>query len=144
VGLISAAENAFMGLQQSVYVRTDGRLGHRMIGVPTMLLRTKGRRTGQIRTAALVYARDGEELVLVASNHGYDRPPGWYFNIEADPRVEAQVGRSRWSGTARVVGPEDPDYPRLWRLVNDNNHHRYEAYQTKTSRPISLIVVKPA
>jgi deazaflavin-dependent oxidoreductase (nitroreductase family) len=144
MGLITAAENAFMGLQQSLYVRTDGRVGHRMIGVSTMLLRTKGRRSGRIRIAALVYARDGDSLVVVASNHGYDRPPAWYFNVQDDPEVEAQVGRSHWKGTARTVETGDADYARLWVLVNRNNHRRYDAYQAMTSRPIPLIVVSPA
>jgi|SRR5271166_1337577 len=131
-------------LHQRLYERSDGRIGHRMIGVPCLLLRTTGRKTGQTRTSALVYARDGADYVLVASNGGADRPPGWLFNIEAKPAVEIQVGRTRSAATARAVAADDPDYPRLWKLVNDNNHHRYEGYQAKTERKIPLAVITPA
>lgn len=133
-----------LSVHQRVYERTDGRIGHRMIGVPCLLLRTTGRRTGDTRTAALVYARDGQDYVLVASNGGSDRPPGWIFNIEAKPAVEIQVGRERSSATARIVSSDDSSYPRLWKLVNDGNHGRYNVYQLKTKRPIPLVVVTPA
>lgn len=132
-----------LSLHQRLYERTDGRIGHRMIGVPSLLLRTTGRRTGQPRTSALVYARDGEDYVLVASNGGSDRPPGWLFNVEARPGVEIQVGRTRSAATARVVSAGDESYPRLWKLVNDRNHGRYDRYQVKTERRIPLVVVTP-
>jgi deazaflavin-dependent oxidoreductase (nitroreductase family) len=114
-----------------------------MIGVPTLLLRTTGRRTGTQRINALVYAKDGNAYVLVASNGGQDRPPGWFFNVQAKPEVEVQVAQKKLVGTARVLQPGDEDYERLWRLVNDNNHDRYDGYQSKTTRPIPLIVVSP-
>ena len=60
-----------------LYERTDGRVGHNMIGVPTLLLRTTGRKSGATRTNALVYARDGDAYLLVASNGGSDRNPAW-------------------------------------------------------------------
>src|ERR1022692_1687477 len=133
-----------LSLHQRLYERTDGRVGHRLIGVPSLLLRTTGRRTGGIRTSALVYARDGGDYVLVPSNGGADRPPGWLFNIEAKPDVEIQVGRTRSAATARVVSAGDAGYPRLWKLVNDRNHGRYDGYQAKTSRKIPLVVVTPS
>ena len=74
MGLLSRAERGFMRLHEAIYIRTDGRVGRRMIGVPTLLLRTTGRRSGLPRTVALVYAEDGDCYVLVASNHGWDRP----------------------------------------------------------------------
>ena len=88
--------------------------------------------------------RDDQGYVLVASNGGPDRPPGWLFNIEASPAVEIQVGRNRSRATARVVTADDPVYPRLWKLVNDRNHGRYDRYQTRTSRPIPLAVITPS
>lgn len=130
-----------LSLHQLLYERTDGRIGHQLIGVPTLLLRTTGRRTGQQRTSALVYARDGKDYVLVASNGGSDRPPAWLFNIEAKPSVEIQVGRKRSPATARVVTADDASYPRLWKLVNDHNFGRYDRYQGKTTRRIPLVVV---
>jgi F420H(2)-dependent quinone reductase len=84
-----------------LYKRTDGRIGHRTIGVPSLLLRSTGRRSGATRTNALVYARDGEDYLVVASNGGADRPPAWIHNVGADPKVEIQVGRERRGATAR-------------------------------------------
>lgn len=131
-------------MHQSIYERTDGRIGHRLIGVPSALLRTTGRRSGKVRTSALVYVRDGGDYLLVASNGGSDRPPGWLYNIGAKPAVELQVGRNRLAGTARVVNADDPGYLRLWKLVNDANHGRYRGYQTKTERKIPVVAVTPA
>jgi deazaflavin-dependent oxidoreductase (nitroreductase family) len=131
----------FLTLHQRLYERTGGRVAHRLIGVPSALLRTTGRRTGTSRTSALVYARDGADYLVVASNGGSDRPPGWLFNIEAKPDVELQVGRQRFAATARVVGGGDPEYPRLWEIVNANNHGRYRRYQARTTREIPVVVI---
>lgn len=133
-----------LSLHQRLYERTDGRIGHKMIGVPVLLLRTTGRRSGQARTSALVYARDGSRYVVVASNGGANRPPGWLYNVEAKPGVEIQVGRQRSAATAQVITADDADYPRLWTLVNERNHGRYNGYQAKTSRKIPLVAVTPA
>jgi deazaflavin-dependent oxidoreductase (nitroreductase family) len=137
-------QGSLLKFHQRVYERSGGRLGHRMIGVPTLLLRTTGRRSGAQRTNALVYAKDGSDYVVVASNGGADQPPGWYFNLQADPAVEVQLGTRRSRGTAKLLVPGDEDYDRLWRLVNENNHNRYDAYQANTKRPIPLIVVSPS
>lgn len=133
-----------LSLHQWLYSKTGGRVGHRLIGVPSLLLRTTGRKSAAIRTSALVYAKDGDSYLLVASNGGSDRPPGWLFNIQADPKVEIQVGRWATPATARVVNAADPEYPRLWKAVNDNNHGRYDGYQAKTSRAIPVVAVTPA
>jgi F420H(2)-dependent quinone reductase len=130
-------------IHEQIYKRTDGRLGHHMIGVPTLLLATTGRRSGARRTNALVYARDGDDYLLVASNGGADTPPAWLHNLRANPDVEVQVARERRKGKARAVEPGDPDYARLWKIVNDNNRDRYTAYQQKTSRAIPVVVVTP-
>jgi F420H(2)-dependent quinone reductase len=133
-----------LSVHQWLYSRSGGRIGHRLIGVPSLLLRTTGRKSGMFRTSALVYARDGDSYLLVASNGGADQPPGWLFNIQAQPKVEIRVGTVTMSATAAVVNAGDPGYPRLWEAVNDNNHGRYDRYQAKTSRPIPVVVVTPA
>jgi deazaflavin-dependent oxidoreductase (nitroreductase family) len=128
-------------LHEGLYKGTDGRIGHRMIGVPTLLLRTMGRRSRVTRTNALVYARDGADYLVVASNGGADQAPAWLHNLRAKPEVEIQIGRERHKATSRVVGPSDPDYERLWKIVNENNRDRYSAYQEQTSRAIPIVVV---
>jgi deazaflavin-dependent oxidoreductase (nitroreductase family) len=130
-------------VHERIYVATDGRIGHRLLGVPTLLLRTTGRRSGATRTNGLVYANDGEDLLVVASKGGADQPPAWLLNLEANPEVEIQIGRKRQKAASRVVGPSDPDYQRLWKIVNENNGDRYTAYQEATSRPIPVVVISP-
>ena len=130
-------------IHEALYKRSDGLIGHRMIGVPTLLLRSTGRRSGATRTNGLVYARDGEDYLVVASNGGADRHPAWLHNIKANPEVEIQVGRQRQPGTARVIGRSDPNYERVWKIVNENNRDRYTAYQEQTSREIPVVAIAP-
>ncbi|MHC9294112.1 nitroreductase family deazaflavin-dependent oxidoreductase [Mycobacterium sp. LTG2003] len=127
-----------------IYQKTGGRIGHRMPGVPpSLLLHTTGAKTGQARINTLSYARDGENYLVVASMGGAPRSPGWYHNLKANPNIEINVGTKRLKVTANPILPDDPDYARLWRIVNENNSHRYEAYQKKTSRPIPIVVLTP-
>ncbi len=112
-----------------------------MLLIPSLLLHTVGAKTGQARTAALTYARDGDDYLIVASKGGDPRAPGWYHNLRKHPDVEIHVGPRRLAVTARAVLPDDPDYPRLWQIVNKNNGNRYTAYQQKTSRPIPVVVL---
>jgi deazaflavin-dependent oxidoreductase (nitroreductase family) len=128
-------------VHEQIYIRSDGRVGHGMIGVPCLLLRSTGRRSGQTRTNGLVYARDGDDYLVVASNGGADKAPAWLHNVRAHPDVEIQVGRERTPGTAREVTKADPDYERLWRIVNENNRDRYDAYQRKTDRAIPIVAI---
>jgi deazaflavin-dependent oxidoreductase (nitroreductase family) len=131
-------------VHEKIYVRTDGRVGHKMIGVPTLLLRTTGRRSGATRTNGLVYARDGADYLVVASKGGADTAPAWLHNLRADPSVEIQIGRDRQQATAREIGQSDPDFERVWKIVNDNNKDRYRAYQEKTSRRIPVVALTPS
>jgi deazaflavin-dependent oxidoreductase (nitroreductase family) len=131
-------------VHEKVYKGTDGRIGHKILGVPSLLLRTTGRRSGATRTNGLVYAQDGEDYLVVASNGGADKAPAWLYNLKANPDVQVQLGRERREGTAAVVEPSDPSYDRLWKIVNENNGDRYTAYQKLTDRPIPVIAITPA
>jgi deazaflavin-dependent oxidoreductase (nitroreductase family) len=130
-------------VHEKLYKATDGRVGHGMIGVPTLLLRTTGRKSGATRTNALVYALDGDDYLVVPSNGGAPKNPAWLHNVRANPEVEIQIGRERQPATARVVEPSDPAYARLWQIVNENNKDRYTAYQEMTSRPIRVVALTP-
>jgi F420H(2)-dependent quinone reductase len=136
-------QRSIFRIHQVVYERSGGRVGHGLIGVPSLMLRTTGRRSGRTRTSTLVYARDGDAFVVVASNGGLDAEPAWLLNIRADPRTSVQVGRRRAPATARVVERGDPDHARLWTLVNGVNHGRYDGYQSRTDRPIALVSIVP-
>ena len=131
-------------LHDAVYRKTNGWVGHRaLMGIPSLLLHTVGAKTGKPRSTALTYARDGDDYLIVASKGGDPRAPGWYHNLKANPEVEVNVGPKRFAVTARPVLPGDPDYARLWQIVNDNNSNRYNTYQQLTSRPIPVIVLRP-
>ncbi|OQS16806.1 nitroreductase family deazaflavin-dependent oxidoreductase [Nocardia donostiensis] len=129
---------------QWVYERSGGLVGHRLLfGNPTLLLRTVGRKTGQRRTSALTYARDGGDYLVTASNGGSLRPPGWLANLKAEPKCEIQVGRRTVPVIARATLPGDPDYSRRWNLVDEVNRGRYSEYQKRTKRPIAVVVLTP-
>lgn len=131
-------------LHDLLYQKTNGLLGHRIPGMPNrLLLHTVGAKTGQPRINTLSYARDGKDYLVVASMGGAPRSPGWYHNLKAHPDVEINVGTTRLAVTARPILPDDPDYARLWQLVNRNNANRYEAYQKKTTRPIPIVALTP-
>ncbi|MGH3560400.1 MAG: nitroreductase family deazaflavin-dependent oxidoreductase [Mycobacterium sp.] len=132
-------------VHDTIYQRTNGRIGHRIPGVPpSLLLHTIGAKTGKPRTTSLSYASDGNAYLIVASKGGDPRSPGWYHNLKADRNVEINVGPKRFGVSARPVLPDDPDYARLWQIVNKNNANRYRAYQSRTSRPIPVIVLTPS
>ncbi len=135
---------AFVRVHDRLYQGTNGWIGHRIPGAPnSLLLHTVGAKTGIQRTASLSYARDGQDYLVVASKGGDDHAPGWYHNLKAAPRVEINVGRRRFPVTATAVLPSDPDYARLWKIVNDNNGDRYNGYQALTKRPIPVVRLTP-
>ena len=129
-----------LSIYQWLYEKTDGRFTW-LGGLPVLLLRTIGRKSGQERTAALVYLRDGDDLVIVASNGGSDTPPHWLLNIQQQPQVGVQIGRQRMRMRARVAARDERE--RLWPLVNRNNSNRYDGYQAKTPRQIPLVILSP-
>ena len=135
----------FGKLHLRVYA-VNGTLGRRFAWIPCLVLTTTGRKSRQRRDSVLVYADlidgDGARRVVVASNGGSDHPPGWLFNVQADPAVHVQAGDDRYDAIARVVSEGDADFTRLWTLVNGINGNRYDAYQAKTSRPIALVVLE--
>lgn len=142
--LSDLAVTAFVRVHDRVYQGTRGWIGHRIPCAPnSLLLHTTGAKTGLPRTSSLSYARDGSgqdvAYLVVASNGGDPRAPGWYHNLKANPHVDINLGRRRLAVTAVPVLPNDPDYDRLWRIVNANNGSRYTAYQAKTRRPIPVV-----
>jgi deazaflavin-dependent oxidoreductase (nitroreductase family) len=128
----------FLYVHQWLFEATDGRISW-LGGLPVLLLRTVGRKTGMARTAALVYLQDGKDLVVVASNGGSYRAPAWLGNLQKTPTVGVQVGRERRQMRARVADPAER--ARLWPLVNRLNAGRYDAYQVRTEREIPLVIL---
>lgn len=121
------------------YVESDGRDGHRWNGVPTLLLTTRGRKSGKLRRTALIYGQDDDRYVVVASYGGSPEHPLWYRNLSADPNVWVQVGSDRFAARARTATPEEK--PRLWKQMA-SIWPDYDNYQAKTSRDIPVVVLE--
>jgi len=128
-------------VHQWLYEATDGRVGATLGGRPMLLLRTVGRRTSEPRTAALLYVREGKSYVVIASKGGAPQHPGWFHNLVAEPNVEVQVGRERVAVRARVA--EGEERARLWARADDVNQGQYAIYQSRTRRPIPVVVLEP-
>ena len=121
------------------YVETDGREGQLWRGVNTLLLTTRGRKSGKRRRTALIYGEDGDRLVLVASRGGHKNHPAWYLNLVENPEVEVQVGADKFSARARTASPEEK--ARLWPLMT-SIWPAYDDYQARTEREIPVVVLE--
>jgi deazaflavin-dependent oxidoreductase (nitroreductase family) len=140
--LVEKVAYQFMRVHNTVYQRTNGWIGHRLTGLPSLLLHTVGAKTGKPRTTSLTYARDGDDYLIVASNGGAPRSPGWFHNLKANPNVEINVGPKRFTVTAEPVLPGDEDRDRLWAIVTKYNK-AYDQYQKRTRRPIPIVRLTP-
>jgi deazaflavin-dependent oxidoreductase (nitroreductase family) len=127
-------------LHVALYRLTRGRIGGRAFGAPVLLLTTRGRKTGKLRTTPLLYLEDGDRLVVVASKGGAPRHPAWFLNLAADPEVTVERGRERLAMRAREA--DDDERARYWPQVVAM-YPGYEKYQQKTSRRIPLVVLEP-
>src|SRR5579864_4057497 len=80
-------------LTQLAFRLSGGRLGGRQGRYDILLLTTTGRKTGEPRTHALLFIRDGARYVVCASNFGAPYDPAWYRNLRAQPAAVARVRR---------------------------------------------------
>jgi deazaflavin-dependent oxidoreductase (nitroreductase family) len=132
-----------MGAHTALYRATGGRLGHKIPGVPgkMLLLDHKGAKSGTRRTSPLLYFRDGEDLVIVASKGGFPKHPAWYHNLKANPDTTVQVASHQIPVRARVATPEERE--RLWTMAV-KAYHGYEDYAARSKgREIPLVVLEP-
>lgn len=139
--LVELVFGPLLTVHQWLYEQSDGRIGASLGGRPMLLLRTVGRRSGEPRTAALLYVRDGDAYVVIASKGGAPHHPGWFHNLTAQPDVEIQVGRERMPVHARIAKGEERS--RLWARADEINQGQYAAYQSRTSRLIPVVVLDP-
>jgi F420H(2)-dependent quinone reductase len=127
-------------LNVPVYRATRGKLMNTVGTAPVMLLTTTGRKSGQERTAPVLYMRDADRLVAIGSNAGNVKAPAWALNLRANPEARVQVGAQRWPVRARVAeGPERAD---LWQRANDL-YEGFDDYAERTSRDIAVFVLEP-
>lgn len=121
------------------YLETDGEDGHIWRGVPTLLLTTTGRRSGKPQMLPLIYGKNGDDYVVVASKGGNANHPHWYLNLVAHPEVQVQVAADRFTAYARTASAEER--PKLWAMMA-GIWPAYDEYQEKTEREIPLVVLE--
>ena len=123
-----------------LYRLSRGRIGGRVGRAPVLLLTTTGRKSGQQRTAPVLYMADGERLVVIGSNAGNARTPAWAHNLRAHPDATVEVRADKRQVRARVSeGDERTD---LWKRFNDD-YAGFDDYAAKTSRDIAVFVLDP-
>jgi deazaflavin-dependent oxidoreductase (nitroreductase family) len=121
------------------YEATDGQEGHDWQDTQTLILTTKGRKSGEPRKAPLIYGEHDGTYLVVASKGGAPEPPAWYVNLQADPSAEIQVWGEKIRVRARDATPEEK--PELWKIMTAQ-WPAYDEYQTKTDRPIPVVVLE--
>jgi deazaflavin-dependent oxidoreductase (nitroreductase family) len=122
------------------YVETDGREGHTFHDAEILLLSILGRKSGDWHRTALIYGRDGENFVVVASKGGDPKHPVWYLNLIEHPEVHVQVLADKFTARAHVA--EGEERARLWETMA-GIWPDYNEYQTKTDRQIPIVVLEP-
>lgn len=128
------------------YLRTDGETGHlvdfRPIGgpeaAPCLILDVTGRKTGEPHLLPLIYGKDGDGFVIVASKGGAPNHPAWFLNLEVNPDVKFQVLDRKYRGRARVA--DTSERARLFAMMA-TIYPLYLDYQQKTGREIPVVIL---
>ena len=137
----SVAVRAMSAINTWVYRISGGKIGGRFLrGAPVMLLTMVGRRSGEPRTVPLLYLRDGEDVVIVASKGGMSHHPLWYGNLKANPEVEIEIGTEKAAMVARTAtdGEKAELWPKLVAMYRD-----FDDYQARTERNIPVVILSP-
>ena len=121
------------------YLATDGEDGHIWRGVPTLLLTTTGRKSGEPRMLPLIYGKHGDDVVIIASKGGHADHPSWYVNLHANPAVEVQVAADKFSATAITI--TDERRQAMWDALAEI-WPPYIEYQEKTDRQIPVVLLQ--
>ncbi len=125
------------------YVESNGEQGHEWRGITTLLLTTRGRKSGKLRRTALIYGQAEGNYLLVASNGGSDNHPLWYLNLSENPEVELQVGAEKFTAHAHTANAEEK--ARLWPIMSKifPNYDAYQEKAGKAGRDIPLVILTP-
>lgn len=130
----------------TLYIESEGKDGHMWDSaiaggtgpIPTLLLATTGKRSGQDRTVPLIYSETDGGYVVIASRGGSPTHPDWYFNLVADPKVTIRVATEVYEATARTATSEERDA--LWQQMVDV-YPPYNDYQNRAERQIPVVVL---
>lgn len=131
----------FMRLQVTMYRRSGGKRFGQMRGMPLLLLTTVGRKSGVERVTPLMYTRDGDDYVVVASNNGAPTHPAWFLNLQAHPEVTIEVGETTYRMNARQA--TSAEKARMWPPLAEKAPF-YENYRKKTTRDIPMVILQAA
>jgi deazaflavin-dependent oxidoreductase (nitroreductase family) len=123
------------------YRESGGEVGYVWNGVPTLLLTVTGRRTGRELTSALIFGRDGDDYLVVASKGGWPSHPSWYLNLQVNAAAKIQVKAEHIAVRARTAS--EAEKPRLWKIMT-GVWPNYDVYQARTDRDIPVVVLSPA
>jgi F420H(2)-dependent quinone reductase len=128
-------------LNAPLYRASGGRIGGKLGKAPILLLTTTGRKSGQPRTAPVLYLADGDRFVVINTNAGNAKTPAWSLNLRANPEAEVEVGRKRVRVRARLA--EGEERAQLWRRHMEQ-YSGWEFYESKLDREIGVFVLEPA
>lgn len=127
-------------LNTPIYRLSGGRLMNKVGEGPVLLLTTTGRKSGEARTAPVLYYLRGEDLVLIDTNGGNEKLPGWSHNLKAKSEATVEIGRRRQAVRARVA--EGTEREELWRACNAQ-YSGFDEYVGWLKRTPSVWVLEP-
>ena len=136
----NALVELFWKVHPTLYRWSRGRLGGTVMNMPVLLLTTRGRRSGALRTRALMYLPDGHSFVVIASFLGEPKHPDWWLNLRAHPNAEVEIGKRKVGVVAHEA--EGAERDRLWNAVV-RRQKDYAEYQERTARRIPVVVLQP-
>lgn len=127
-------------VQVLIYKLSGGKLGNRFNGGPVALVTMIGKRSGKRRTLPLVFAKDGDRVILAASQGGMSSHPVWYHNLVANPEVEIQIGAKRMM--MRVNEAKSSETNALWNKLDEiyPDFVEYRIRAKMNNRSIPLLV----
>lgn len=127
-------------LHRLIFKATRGAVGKRLVDNDMLLLSTRGRLTGARHTVPLLYLRDGDDYVVIASYGGRDFHPDWYLNLQSQPLVVVETRAGRIDAMARTM--EGDERESWWDRVVDA-YDGYATYQSRTEREIPIVALEP-
>jgi deazaflavin-dependent oxidoreductase (nitroreductase family) len=128
-------------LNAPIYRLSGGRVGGKLGEAPILLLTTTGRKSGQSRTAPVLYLADGDRFVVINTNAGNEKTPAWSLNLRASPEAEVEIGRKRIKVRSRLAeGEERSD---LWRRSMEQ-YEGWDFYESKLNREVGVFILEPS
>lgn len=116
-----------------------GKVTGQFAGRPLLLLTSTGAKSGRAYTTPLVYTKDGDRLVIIASKGGAPTNPDWYHNLAAHPTATVELPGERFQAKVVVTAGAERD-----RLFNEQAKQmpNFAEYQRNTTRKIPVIVLE--